>query len=197
MLGKKRFGRKRSSLTDVGLLVLRVTTGGLLAGHGAQKLFGWFGGHGLDGTAMWLDSMGMRPGRVWAALAGLSEFGGGVLTALGFLGPAGPLGTLAAMGMATAKVHLHKPIWTTSGGAELPVTNMAIATALIFSGPGRISLDRALGLDVPRWLTLPGLAAVSVGIGLGLRSGPPGSLPTSPEVAGAGLQAGEHAAHPI
>ncbi|MGK3988707.1 DoxX family protein [Sorangium sp. So ce136] len=197
MLRGKRFQRKRTTLTDAGLLVLRVAAGGLLVGHGAQKLFGWFGGHGLDGTSMWLDSMGMRPGRVWAALAGLSELGGGLLTSLGFLGPAGPLGILAAMGMATAKVHLHKPIWTTSGGAELPVTNMAIATALILAGPGRISLDEALGLDVPRWLTLPGLAAVGAGIGLGLRSGPPEPHATSPEVAGAGLQAGEHAAHPI
>ncbi|MGK4005493.1 DoxX family protein [Sorangium sp. So ce1036] len=192
-----RFGRKRSSLADVGLLVLRATAGGLLAGHGAQKLLGWFGGHGFDGTAMWLESMGMRPARVWAALGGLAELGGGLLTSLGFLGPAGPLGILASMGMATAKVHWHKPIWVTSGGAELPVTNMAIATALILTGPGRLSLDEALDLDVPRWLALPGLAAVGVGLGLGLATSQPEAQTTSPEVAGAGLQAGDRAAHPI
>ncbi|WP_437681837.1 DoxX family protein [Sorangium sp. So ce131] len=197
MLGRKRFGRRRSSLTDAGLLVIRVAAGGLLAGHGAQKLFGWFGGHGLDGTSMWLESMGMRPARVWGVLAGLSELGGGLLTSLGFLGPAGPLGILAAMGMATAKVHLHKPIWVTSGGAELPVTNMAIATALLLAGPGRFSIDEALRLDVPRWVALPGLAAVGIGLGLGLKGGSPELATTSPEVAGAGLQAGEHAAHPI
>lgn len=197
MFGIKRFGRKRSSLVDLGLLALRVTAGGLLAGHGAQKLFGWFGGYGLDGTATWLEAMGMRPGRAWGALAGLSEFGGGLLTALGFLGPVGPLGILGAMGMATAKVHMGKPIWVTSGGAELPVTNMAIATALILSGPGCFSLDGALKLDVPRWITLPGLAAVGIGMGLGLRSAPPVPLVTSREVAGAGLQAGEQAAHEI
>lgn len=194
---RMRFRKKRSSLADVGLLLLRVTAGGLLAGHGAQKLFGWFGGHGFDGTSRWLESMGMRPARVWAALAGLSEFGGGLLTSLGFLGPAGPLGILASMGMATAKVHWNKPIWVTSGGAELPVTNMAIASALILTGPGRLSLDEALELDVPRWLALPGLAAVGVGLGLGLRPRLPEAQTMSPEVAGAGLQAGDEAAHPI
>ncbi|AUX42349.1 DoxX protein [Sorangium cellulosum] len=197
MLGRKRFGKRRSSLADAGLLVIRVAAGGLLAGHGAQKLFGWFGGHGLDGTSMWIESMGMRPARLWGVLAGLAELGGGALTSLGFLGPAGPLGILASMGMATAKVHLHKPIWTTSGGAELPVTNMAIAAALLLSGPGRFSLDEALRLDVPRWVALPGLAAVGIGIGIGLQGSSPEQATTSPEVAGAGLQAGEQAAHPI
>src|SRR5688572_23388419 len=82
---------ERGRTVDLGLLALRLTAGGLLAGHGAQKLFGAFGGHGLEGTAGWLESIGLRPGKPWATLAGLSEFGGGALTALGLGGPLGPV----------------------------------------------------------------------------------------------------------
>jgi putative oxidoreductase len=156
-------------MKDLGLLVLRLTVGGLMAGHGAQKLFGWFGGHGLQGTAGWLESMGMRPGKQWALMAGLSEFGGGVMTLLGFLNPLGPLGTIGSMGMATAKVHWGKPIWVTSGGAELPVTNIAAALALGLAGPGRLSVDNALGLRLPRRLLLiPGLLLAALGVGIGM-----------------------------
>lgn len=156
-------------MKDLGLFILRSTLGTLLAGHGAQKLFGWFGGYGLQGTAGWLESMGLRPGRPWALLAGLSEFGGGVLTLLGFLNPLGPLGIIGSMGMATAKVHWGKPIWVTSGGAELPVTNIAIALSLGLAGPGRLSLDNALGLRLPRRLVLvPGLLLAAVGVAVGL-----------------------------
>lgn len=119
-----------SNMKDLGLLALRLTAGGLIAGHGAQKLFGVFGGYGLEGTAGWIESMGLKPGKTWAQLAGASEFGSGLLTALGFLGPLGPISTLAPMTIAWATVHAGKPIWVTSGGAELPLTNMAIATAL-------------------------------------------------------------------
>src|SRR3954470_14173684 len=90
---------------DAGLLELRGTFGSLMAGHGAQKLFGWFGGHGLNGTSMWLESLGYKPGKPWAIAAGVSEFGGGVLTSLGLLHPIGPLLTLGSMGTATFKVH--------------------------------------------------------------------------------------------
>ncbi len=109
-------------IKDVGLLILRLTVGGLLSGHGSQKLFGWFGGYGLKGTAGWLESMGLKPGHLWATGAGASEFGGGMLTTLGLFHPLGPIGTIAAMIMATAKAHWGKPIWVSEGGAELPVT---------------------------------------------------------------------------
>lgn len=152
-------------MRDVALLVLRLASGLLMAGHGAQKLFGWFGGRGPEGTKGWMESMGLKPGKFWATLAGASEFGGGLLTALGFLNPLGSVGTIGAMEMATAKVHWGKPIWVTSGGAELPVTNIAVALALGLAGPGRISVDRAIGLCLPRRLILiPGtlLAAMTV-----------------------------------
>src|SRR5437660_1796027 len=156
-------------MKNFGLLILRLVAGGLLAGHGAQKLFGWFGGHGLKGTAGWLESMGLRPGKPWALMAGLSEFGGGMLTLLGFLNPLGALGIIGSMGMATTKVHWGKPIWVTSGGAELPLTNSAIALAIGLAGPGDLSLDKALGVRLPRRLVLvPGLALAAAGVAAGL-----------------------------
>jgi putative oxidoreductase len=133
------------------LLILRVTVGGLLAGHGGQKLFGWFGGPGFEGTAGWLETLNLRPGRRWAVLAGGSEFLGGVLTLLGFINPLGPVFGIAAMLTATVKVHLGRPVWVTAGGAELPIVNMAVLSALAITGPGRISLDHLLGIRIPRW----------------------------------------------
>jgi putative oxidoreductase len=156
-------------MLDLALLLVRGTVGSLLAGHGAQKLFGWFGGPGLRGTSGWLESMGLRPGRPWALAAAISEFGGGTLMTLGFLNPVGPLLSLGSMGMATVKVHGGKPIWVTQGGAELPLTNIAVATSQMIGGPGALSLDELLGTGLPAWAALPGLALVAGGIVLGLR----------------------------
>ena len=172
-------------MRDVGLLVLRLTAGGLLAGHGAQKLFGAFGGRGLQATTGTMESLGMKPGQKWAVLAGGSEFAGGVLTALGFLHPLGPITMLAPMSTATATAHWGKPIWVTSGGAELPVTNIAIATALLFVGPGSISADRVLGIRLPRPLIALALAATVAGTAYGLlqrepRAAPEEAKPVSP-----------------
>jgi putative oxidoreductase len=149
-----------SKLNESAPMIVRVVQGSLMAGHGAQKLFGSFGGPGLEGTSGFMEMLGMRPGRPWAYLAGLSEFGGGVLTALGFLNPLGPLGIIGAMAMATVKAHSGKPIWVTEGGAELPVINIAASTALILNGPGKYSLDHALGVRLPRWLAPLGLVAI-------------------------------------
>ncbi|HXT38146.1 MAG TPA: DoxX family protein [Chloroflexota bacterium] len=137
---------------DIGILAARVVTGGLLAGHGAQKLFGAFEGPGRKGTAGMMESLGLQPGEHWGLVAGLAEFTGGTLTALGFLNPLGPIGVMSAMAMATGTVHWGKPIWTMKGGAELPLSNAAIALALAAVGPGRFSLDRALGIRAPGWL---------------------------------------------
>lgn len=158
------------ALEDWALLTLRATLGGFLAGHGAQKLFGWFGGPGRQGTAGWLESMGLKPGQWWAAGASASEFGGGVLTLLGLLSPLGPILSLGAMGMATAKVHWGKPVWVTTGGAELPLTNIAMATALMLAGPGKLSLDGALGTALPRWVAIPGVALTAAGVAFGLKT---------------------------
>ena len=141
-------------------LIVRLAQGTLMAGHGAQKLFGSFGGPGLEGTSGFMEMLGLRPGRPWAFMAGLSEFGGGVLTALGLLNPLGPLGVIAAMAMATTQAHWGKPIWVTEGGAELPVLNLAVSTALMIREPDKYSLDRALGIRLPAWVAPVGLVGI-------------------------------------
>jgi putative oxidoreductase len=141
-----------SRLNEAAPMIVRLAQGSLMAGHGAQKLFGSFGGPGLEGTSGFMEMLGMRPGRPWAYLAGISEFGGGVLTALGLLNPLGPLGVIASMSMATRKAHWGKPIWVTEGGAELPLLNIAVSTALMIREPDRYSLDRVLGIRLPAWV---------------------------------------------
>ena len=141
-----------SKVNESAPMIVRLVQGSLMAGHGAQKLFGSFGGPGLEGTSGFMEMLGMRPGRPWAYMAGLSEFAGGVLTALGLLNPLGPLSVIGSMSMATRKAHWGKPIWVTEGGAELPVLNIAISTALMIREPDRYSLDRLLGIRLPGWV---------------------------------------------
>ena len=139
-------------LSDLGKLIMRLVTGGLLMGHGSQKLFGWFGGYGVSGTAGWLESLGLKPGSTWAWLAGLGEFGGGLLTTLGLFHPVGSISLMGPMAVATGTAHAGKPIWVTEGGAELPVTNIALGLGLSMMDPGRFSLDSLLGVKTPTWL---------------------------------------------
>jgi putative oxidoreductase len=172
---------------NLAALILRAALGGFLAGHGAQKLFGSFGGPGIEGTSGFMEMLGLKPGKPWAVMAGLSEFGGGVLTILGLFSPAGPLGVIGAMSMATTKAHWGKPIWGIEGGPELPVTNIAAATALILNGPGKYSLDRALGIRLPSWLAPLGLAAILVTVlyaGLGVEAPPQQEEEAREELAG-------------
>jgi len=149
-----------SKVNEAAPMIVRVVQGTLMAGHGAQKLFGSFGGPGLEGTSGFMEMLGMRPGRPWAYAAGLSEFAGGVLTALGLLKPLGPLGVVASMSMATRKAHWGKPIWVTEGGAELPVLNIAISTALMIRESDGYSLDRLLGIRLPAWVGPVGLVGI-------------------------------------
>ncbi len=148
----------------LGMLALRLVGGLLLAAHGAQKLFGWWDGPGLQGFAGAVENMGMKPGRLWAPAAGLAEFGGGLLTALGLLNPLGPLGAIAAMIVATRKAHWGKPVFAMKGGAELPLTNIALALAVAVEGPGRYSLDRFLGIRVPIWLRILAVSGTVAGL---------------------------------
>jgi putative oxidoreductase len=151
-------------MRGLGHLAVRVTAGGLLAAHGAQKLAGWFGGPGLQGTAGMLESQGLRPARSWAPLAALSETVGGGLTALGLFSPVGPIVSLAPMAIAAGTVHRGKPIWAYAGGAELPLTNIAVALDQAIEGPGPWSLDRLFGIRVPRPLVAALMAATSAGV---------------------------------
>jgi putative oxidoreductase len=125
---------------DLGLLVLRLGTGGVLFAHGAQKLFGWFGGGGIEGTAKAMEAMGFRPGGQSAMAAGLGEAGGGLLLALGVATPAA--GAAAAGAMAGA-VAVHRPagFFNTAGGYEYPAYLGFVAAGLGLAGPGRYSFD--------------------------------------------------------
>jgi len=133
---------------ELALLVLRVVVGLLFVGHGAQKLFGVFGGHGIAGTAGFFESIGLRPGRIHAPAAGAAEFLGGALIALGLLTPLGAALIIAVMVAAVATVHLPNGIWATSNGYELNLVYGAVAFALAGVGAGQISLDNVIGWDV-------------------------------------------------
>jgi putative oxidoreductase len=135
------------------LLGARVIVGGYLAVHGAQKLFGAFGGPGLDRAAAGFERIGLSPGRQMAALAGVAELGGGLLTAAGAADPAGPLAIIGTMAVASATHRANGPL-ARNGGFELPLTNLAAASALAAAGPGRFRVGPAL----PRPLTAAGAA---------------------------------------
>jgi putative oxidoreductase len=128
-----------------GLLMVRLVFGLMMAAHGAQKVFGWFGGHGLAGTGGFFEAIGFRPGRLMAAAAGLGELASGVLVAVGFLGPIGPALMLSVMIVASS-LHWSKGLFVTTGGVEVPLLYAAAAVALAFTGFGTLSVDAALGV---------------------------------------------------
>ena len=130
-------------MRNAALLASRLVIGGYLAVHGAQKLFGAFGGGGLDRTAAGFHRIGLRPGPQMAAAAGMTELGGGLLTAAGIADPAGPLAIMGTMAVA-ATTHRAKGPLSARGGFELPLTNLAAAAALAAAGPGRFRLGPAL-----------------------------------------------------
>ncbi len=146
-------------MEDIGLMALRVVVGLLFIGHGAQKLFGWFGGDGVFGTADWFRSLGLRPALFWAVISGLTELGGGTLAALGLLMPLGPLAILASMLVATITVHWANGLWAEQGGFELPLTNMAIA--LRWRSPARAPTRSTRHLALPCRCPVPCSAARS------------------------------------
>ena len=141
-----------SKARDIGLLALRLGVGGMTAAHGAQKLFGWFGGGGLKGTGGFFESMGFEPGDRSALASGLCEAGGGTLLALGLAtGPAGA--ALTGNMIVASSVHAPK-IFNTDGGLELPATFALVGTTLALTGPGRYSLDAVTGGLLSRpWMT--------------------------------------------
>jgi putative oxidoreductase len=142
---------------DAGLLIVRMVAGLVMAAHGAQKTFGWFGGYGLAGTGGFMESLGFRPGRFFAAAAAGTEIAGGLLLALGFLGPLGPALIISVMIVAIATVHWANGLFAANNGYELPLLNATTAAAIALIGNGAYSLDALLGLSWPAevvWVVL-------------------------------------------
>lgn len=125
---------------NTGLLVIRLVVGLLMAGHGAQKLFGWFGGYGVKGTAGWFESIGMKPGVLMVLVAGLGELAGGLLFAAGIFTPFAAAFIIATMLVAIFKVHGQNGLWSTANGYEYNLVLLAIALGVAFTGPGAYTL---------------------------------------------------------
>lgn len=151
------------STFSIGLLLARVVLGLMMAAHGSQKLFGWFGGHGLAGTAGFFDSLGFRPGRFFAGLASATEITSGLLLTLGFLGPVGPALMISVMVVAAVSMHWKNGIFASTNGIEVPLLYGVVAAALLLTGPGMYSLDAMLGFGE---LSTPILqwAALAIGV---------------------------------
>jgi putative oxidoreductase len=133
---------------DLALLILRIVVGGLFAGHGAQKLFGVFGGGGLDGTAGMFDNIGLRPGWLHARAAGAAEFAGGALLVFGLFTPFAAAILIAVMTAAVLTVHAPNGIWNTNQGYEYNLVLAAAVFALAGVGAGSWSLDNAFAFDL-------------------------------------------------
>jgi putative oxidoreductase len=168
---------------SIAFLIVRLILGLGMAAHGAQKLFGWFGGYGIAGTGGFFEAVGFRPGRPFALLAALGETAGGLLTAFGLGGALGPALIVLVMLVAIGSVHYNKGFFVATGGWELNALYIAAALAVAFAGNGTYSLDRALGLtfltgQTQVWYTFAA-AVVLAGLNLLARRPAPAPAPTS------------------
>ena len=168
-----------TSTLGLGLLVARLVIGPVMAAHGAQKLFGWFGGYGLSQTGEFFAALRFRPGRTFAALASLAEITSGVLVALGFLGPVGPALMISVMLVAMITVHRENGLFASGNGVEVPLLYMTAALGLALTGYGPYALDGVLGIT-DRWT--PALMWLVVGTGVlgGLANVAARRRPTAP-----------------
>ena len=167
---------------DFGLLVLRLVVGALFIGHGTQKLLGWFGGYGLEGTGGFMETLGYRPGKRYAVLGGISEAGGGLLLVLGLLTPLAAAAIIGMMINAIFAVHIENGIWAQNNGYELPLVMAVAAGAIAVGDGGSASLDRMLGLDL-------GGVIAWLGILLGVITGVIAANVRTPEAAQAEAEA--------
>jgi putative oxidoreductase len=171
---------------NTGLLVLRLVVGLGLAAHGAQKLFGWWGGPGVRGLHGHLTNMRFRPAPLWVAGAIATEIGGGLLLALGFLSPLGSIGVGAAMLMAIVAFHWGKGFFGQGGGVEVPFLYLVAGATLGLTGPGSYSLDSLFKIALPEPVTgivFAGIAVIGVAVGMAGRRPAPAVVASSSEAA--------------
>jgi len=148
---------------SAGLLLIRLVVGVLLGGHGSQKLFGWLGGYGIDGTGQYFDGIGFRPGRKFAVLAGLAETFGGLLLLLGLMQPLAAILIISAMITAIGSVHLGHGWFAATNGPEVPHSVCHRRRAVALTGPGSCSGD-AIFARLPLWTPAVKLGAIAVGL---------------------------------
>lgn len=161
---------------NIAVLASRTVLGAYLAAHGAQKLFGAFDGRGIQATAAGFERIGLRPGALFARVAGASELGGGLLTAVGAASPLGPVVLAATMAVASSTHRANGP-FAAKGGYELPLTNGAAALALAVTGPGLFSVDGITGKRLPRPLAalvvIGALVTAATSLAMVLKAGAP------------------------
>jgi putative oxidoreductase len=152
----------------IGLLLIHVAVGLLVAAHGSQKLFGWYGGGGLQGTSRHFEALGLVPGRAMAVAAGSCELVGGLLLAAGFITPVAAALVAATMLVAARTQHAGKGPWIAAGGWEYALTVATVAIGLAFNGAGAWSLDAAVGWDLSGLGWGAGAIAVALAGGVGV-----------------------------
>jgi putative oxidoreductase len=153
----------------LGLLILRLVVGLIVAGHGLQKLFGWWGGPGMPGWIGAMNRMRIRPAVAWAWISMLAEVIGGLGFALGLLTPLPSLAIAGSMLVAIVLVHWPRGFWVTKGGYEFNLSILGAITAIALAGPGAYSLDAAVRIQLPEPVTLiVGTIATLVGVGVAL-----------------------------
>jgi putative oxidoreductase len=150
-------------MVDTGLFLIRLAFGLVMAAHGSQKLFGWFGGYGLHAVAGMFESLGFRPGRAFAPLAATAELVGGLLIAAGAFGPIGPAAVLSVMIVAAVSVHWANGLFAAVNGIEVPLLYGTAALALALTGPGCYSIDAVSGLGA---IWTPGIAWAAIAAGI-------------------------------
>jgi putative oxidoreductase len=168
-----------------GLLILRVVVGLMLAGHGAQKVFGWWGGTGMTAWIGAMNRMRIRPASPWAWASAMAELLGGLAVAIGFLSPLGSFAIAGSMLVAIALVHWPKGFWVSKGGYEFNLLIIATVSALAVIGPGSYSLDHLLGINLTHPLVLiVGTLATVAGVAVALTTrAPQATGETKPQTA--------------
>ena len=165
-------------MAAAGLLILRVVIGLIMVGHGAQKVFGWWGGPGLEKWTQAMVRMRIRPPRAWAYISAFGELGGGILLILGLLTPLACAAIAGSMLVAIALVHLPKGFWVSKGGYEFNLSILGAVAALALIGPGSASLDSAFRVHLAEPTTLIALTvAVIAGVAAALGSRTPAEAP--------------------